>query len=114
MADKVEGARREMDDRGLLVLPGGIASHVHLAQPSGPEITPADARRGGRQHMRSAIRAADKGPVATPWEGFQVTGWPVMTIARGDVVAEEGRIVGRNGRGEIFERVISPYAAAPA
>jgi dihydropyrimidinase len=42
VADKVEGARREIDARGLLVLPGGIDSHVHLAQPSGPEITPAD------------------------------------------------------------------------
>ena len=50
----------------------------------------------------------------TPWEGFEVTGWPVMTIARGEVVAEEGRIVGRKGRGEILEREISPYAAAPA
>ena len=36
VADKVEGARREIDARGLLVLPGGIDSHVHLAQPSGP------------------------------------------------------------------------------
>jgi len=54
------------------------------------------------------------GPDYTPWEGFQVTGWPVMTIARGEVVAEEGRIVGHKGRGEILEREISPYAAAPA
>ena len=23
----------------------------------------------------------------TPWEGFAVTGWPVMTLARGAVVA---------------------------
>jgi dihydropyrimidinase len=37
-----------------------------------------------------------------------------MTIARGEVVAEEGRIVGHKGRGEILEREISPYAAAPA
>src|SRR6188508_1306583 len=37
------GAAAEIvDATGLLVLPGGIDSHVHLAQPSGPEITPAD------------------------------------------------------------------------
>src|SRR5215203_1393757 len=50
----------------------------------------------------------------TPWEGFEVTGWPVMTMARGETVAEGGRLVGRKGRGEILEREISPYAAAPA
>src|ERR1700677_1370039 len=31
-ADKV------IDARGKLVLPGGIDSHVHIAQPSGPDI----------------------------------------------------------------------------
>src|SRR5215210_3832473 len=31
-----------VDARGLLVLPGGIDSHVHIAQPSGPGIVMAD------------------------------------------------------------------------
>ncbi|HYI04474.1 MAG TPA: dihydropyrimidinase [Reyranella sp.] len=35
-------ARREIDATGLLVLPGGIDSHVHIAQASGPEIVMAD------------------------------------------------------------------------
>ena len=35
-------ARREIDASGLLVLPGGIDSHVHIAQPSGPGIVMAD------------------------------------------------------------------------
>src|SRR4029453_14776821 len=30
------------DGRGKLLLPGGIDSHVHIAQPSGPGITMAD------------------------------------------------------------------------
>jgi dihydropyrimidinase len=47
----------------------------------------------------------------TPWEGFAVTGWPVMTIARGSVVAEEGRVVGAPGAGRVLQRGISPYAA---
>ena len=46
----------------------------------------------------------------TPWEGFTVTGWPVMTIAGGEIVAEEGRVVGRKGRGRILGRTLS---AAP-
>ena len=48
----------------------------------------------------------------TPWEGFAVTGWPVTTIARGEVVAEEGKVVGAKGRGAVLEREISAYAAA--
>ena len=42
VAEKVEGASREIDASGLLVLPGGIDSHVHFAQPAGPDIKPAD------------------------------------------------------------------------
>ena len=42
VAEKVEGAGREIDASGLLVLPGGIDSHVHFAQPAGPDIKPAD------------------------------------------------------------------------
>ena len=38
---------REVDATGLLVLPGGIDSHVHLAQPSGPETVQADDFRSG-------------------------------------------------------------------
>jgi len=47
----------------------------------------------------------------TPWEGFSVTGWPVMTIARGKVVAEDGKVVGAPGGGRVLQRQISPYAA---
>jgi dihydropyrimidinase len=47
----------------------------------------------------------------TPWEGFAVTGWPVMTIARGRIVAQDGKVVGEKGFGRVLERDISPYAA---
>jgi len=40
-----------VDAKGLLVLPGGIDSHVHIAQPSGPGIVMAD-------DFASATRAA--------------------------------------------------------
>ena len=36
------GATEIVDATGKLVLPGGIDSHVHLAQPSGPGIVMAD------------------------------------------------------------------------
>ena len=35
-------ASERIDARGKLVLPGGIDSHVHISQPSGPGITMAD------------------------------------------------------------------------
>jgi dihydropyrimidinase len=42
LAESLPAGSREIDASGLLVLPGGIDSHVHLAQPSGPGIVMAD------------------------------------------------------------------------
>ncbi len=50
----------------------------------------------------------------TPWEGFAVTGWPVMTIVRGQVVMQDGAIVGEQGFGRIVKRDHSAFAPAPA
>jgi dihydropyrimidinase len=47
----------------------------------------------------------------TPYEGLAVTGWPVMTILRGKVVVEQGRILGEPGDGGFLKRGLSPYAA---
>ena len=46
----------------------------------------------------------------TPYEGMEVTGWPVMTILRGRVVMEDGRILGEPGGGQFLPRKLSPYA----
>jgi dihydropyrimidinase len=42
LAERIDGAQREIDATGKLVMPGGIDSHVHIAQPSGPGIVMAD------------------------------------------------------------------------
>ncbi|TVQ34840.1 MAG: dihydropyrimidinase [Geminicoccaceae bacterium] len=47
----------------------------------------------------------------TPWEGFDVTGWPVMTLVRGEVVANDGKIVGAKGHGSHIGRG-APQAVA--
>jgi dihydropyrimidinase len=52
------------------------------------------------------------GPDYTPYEGLAVTGWPMMTILRGKVVAEEGKILGQPGDGMFLRREVSPYAKA--
>src|SRR4051812_40364907 len=43
----LSGAAEIVDAAGRLVLPGGIDSHVHLSQPSGPGITMADDFESG-------------------------------------------------------------------
>jgi dihydropyrimidinase len=40
----------------------------------------------------------------SPYDGWEVTGWPVVTISRGDVVYEGGRVVGQPGRGRLVKR----------
>jgi len=49
----------------------------------------------------------------TPYEGFDVTGWPAMTISRGEVVWDDGRTLGKPGRGRFLKRNRSAAVAAP-
>jgi dihydropyrimidinase len=37
----------------------------------------------------------------TPWEGFEVTGWPVSTILRGKVVTRDGALLGAPAGGHL-------------
>jgi dihydropyrimidinase len=46
----------------------------------------------------------------TPWEGFEVTGWPLKTILRGQLVFDSGKIIGQRGDGKFLARSLSPYA----
>ena len=43
----------------------------------------------------------------TPYEGMQVTGWPVCTIRRGEVVMQDGRVQAEPGSGRYLPR--GPY-----
>ncbi len=43
----------------------------------------------------------------TPYEGMEVTGWPVMTLRRGDVVMHDGRVQAEPGSGTFLAR--APY-----
>ena len=44
----------------------------------------------------------------SPWEGWPVTGWPVMTILRGQVIADHGKITGSASDGRWLTRKIDP------
>jgi dihydropyrimidinase len=40
----------------------------------------------------------------SPYDGWDVTGWPALTISRGEVVAEAGQVTGAPGRGLLVAR----------
>ena len=42
---------------------------------------------------------ADGFGTGTPYEGLEVTGWPVLTMLRGKVVVDDGVLVGAKGYG---------------
>ena len=64
-------------------------------------------------HRRVRIAAKDlhQGADYTPYEGLEVTGWPMTTIVRGVTVIENGKLVGNKSHGQHIERARSPYAA---
>ncbi len=43
----------------------------------------------------------------TPFEGMQITGWPVATLRRGEVVMRDGKVLGQPGSGQFLAR--GPY-----
>jgi dihydropyrimidinase len=47
LGEDLAAAEEVIDARGRLVLPGGIDSHVHFSQPSGPDIVMADDFESG-------------------------------------------------------------------
>jgi len=38
------------------------------------------------------------------FDGWEVTGWPVVTLRRGEIVFQEGEVVGQSGSGQIVNR----------
>jgi len=40
----------------------------------------------------------------TPFEGFEVSGWPVTTISRGEIIVNSERFTGKKGRGAFLPR----------
>jgi dihydropyrimidinase len=46
----------------------------------------------------------------TPYEGIEVTGWPVTTIVRGETIVRDGVLVGNRSAGRHVARDRSPYA----
>jgi dihydropyrimidinase len=48
----------------------------------------------------------------TAWEGWELHGYPIMTVARGSIVMEDGRFLGARGAGRFIPRTLSPEVLA--
>ncbi len=46
----------------------------------------------------------------TIWEGTELTGYPVMTMVRGEIVYKDGSFVGKAGYGEFIQRKLQGYS----
>lgn len=60
--------------------------------------------RQRRRLERSDFHVADY----SPWQGWEVTGWPTTTILRGEVIVRDGALLGRVGQGQLIPRKIDP------
>ncbi len=63
-----------------------------------------------KRDVTIAHDALHDGSDYTPYEGIRVTGWPVSTIVRGNVIVEDGKLVGVRGTGQHIARARSDYA----
>ncbi len=52
----------------------------------------------------------DDGSDYTPYEGLEITGWPILTMVRGNVVVRDGQLAAEKGGGTYLPREISGYA----
>jgi dihydropyrimidinase len=64
-----------------------------------------------KRTVKITAGALHHGADYTPYEGFDVTGWPVTTIVRGKVVVDRGELTGALGHGAYCRRARSEYAA---
>ncbi len=83
------GATEVVDATGKLVLPGGIDSHVHLAQPSGAGIVMADDFESG---TRSAAF------------GGNTLVMPFCMQEKGQIAARRAQRLSQEGRGQVLRR----------
>jgi dihydropyrimidinase len=44
----------------------------------------------------------------SPWEGWEVEGWPVLTMLRGKVIAQDGKLLGDPRDGRLVPRKVDP------
>jgi dihydropyrimidinase len=71
-----------------------------IAVGSDADLTVIDPERKVRIEASAMASRSD----FDPYDGMEETGWPVMTISRGAVIAESGRLVGDPSHGRLVPR----------
>jgi dihydroorotase-like cyclic amidohydrolase len=122
VGDKIAAAglglrgRRSIDAHGLPVMPGGVDSHCPIEQlqaGGGATGTIAPGADAGPE-LRDTNKTVPITNILlrnttdyTPYEGLEVTGWPVSTIRRDEVAMQDGVVQAEPGTGEFLAR--APY-----
>jgi dihydroorotase len=87
----------------------GIAGKGRLAVGFDCDLTLVDL--AARRTIKNADQANKSG--WTPYDGMDVTGWPIATVVRGHVVMRDGQLVGDAcGRPLTFAESIAPTSPA--
>ena len=66
--------------------------------------------RSGIRTARRVTKELHDNAGYTPYEGRELTGWPVVVISRGDVIVEDGKLHAERGRGQFVSAVLSDWA----
>ncbi|WP_295848308.1 dihydropyrimidinase [Tardiphaga sp.] len=78
----------------------GLAGKGSIAVGYDADIALWDPRRTARIAQSDLHHGADY----TPYEGIEITGWPVATMLRGNFVMRDGELVGNKGAGRYVSR----------
>ncbi len=74
------------------------------AEGCGPARLGRGPRARGHDGQRTLSPGVLHGRLDCLYEGLRVRGWPVMTIANGEVVVEDGEFAGGRGAGRFVAR----------
>ena len=80
--------------------PPGSSGSTRGRAPSPSGATPTSSSSIRPSTERIDARRLHSRAGYDPFEGFDVTGVPVLTVARGEIVAREGQLLSRPGRGQ--------------
>ena len=91
--------RALLDDAGQDVRP---VSRARARSPSAATPTSSSSIRTAKQTLtvETQVSKVDY----NPYEGREVTGSPTTVLSRGDVVCQNGKVVGKAGRGQFIKR----------